>query len=84
MLKSKGPLGEGRENILGDEVIRMRRKYLEFPNSCLVRDLVKVGRNILFDGIRIFGTSWGLVSYIYIIDGVGPDGKWDAKECHGL
>ena len=48
MLTSKDRLKEVREKTLGDEVIRTGRKYLEFPNSCLVKGLVKIGRRNIF------------------------------------
>ena len=54
LLKSKDRFRELRENTLGNEVIWMGQKYPEFPNGCLVRDLVKDGRNIVFDGMRTF------------------------------
>lgn len=48
MSTSKDCLKEVRENTLGDEVIWTGRKYLEFPNSCLVKGLVKIGRRNIF------------------------------------
>lgn len=59
MLKSKDRLKEVRQNILGDEVIRMGRKYLEFPNSCLVKALAKIGCNIFIGWNKDFRNKLG-------------------------
>jgi hypothetical protein len=65
MLTSKDCLKEVQENTLGDGVIRIGRKYLEFPNSCLVKGVVKIGRrNIFVDGIQ-FSEQTGVLSVTY-------------------
>lgn len=72
-MKSKDRLKEVRENILGDEAIRMGRKYLKFPNSCLVKGLVKIGCNIFTGWNTDFRNKLGSCSYMYLNTGTAHD-----------